>query len=257
MDEPLTITAFQFPTVLETLAIIAWSTSGAIVGRARGLDFMGVFFLAVLSSTGGGLIRDGVFLQRTPVMLTNTNYLVIPLASMIVVSFFGGLFGRRTWWNNLWDKLVSGIDALGTPAFGILGFQLAFLAGIPLVGAVFVGLVNGIAGGILRDVLVGTVPQIFRPGQYSGTVTLGGIVLYFLLLRYAGVDSDIAAWIAVLASAVARLLVIRFNWQSQPVSAWHMEQALARLPAELLARTPIPTWRPGQPDRSSSEEEPK
>ena len=226
------IEAFQFPLVMEVLATIAWAGSGAIVARARGFDFMGVFVIAVIASTGGGMLRDGIFLQRTPVMLTTPLYLIIAFLAMVVISLFGGMWERLAWW----DKLVNIIDAFGTPAFTLLGFQLSLLAGIPFAGALFVGLVNGVAGGILRDVLVGDVPQLFRPGQFNGTIAIIATLLYYVLLMRVNISSDAAAWTALVFAAALRLLFIKRNWQSQPVSDWRMDLTLARLPQELAGR---------------------
>jgi uncharacterized membrane protein YeiH len=202
-----------FPPFLEVIATIAWAVSGAIVARGRNFDFTGVFVIAVVSATGGGLIRDGVFLQRIPVMLTQPIYLVLPLAAAAVIS----VFGRRWERFEVWDTLVNGIDALGTPAYALIGFQLSVLAGVPLLGAAFVGMVNGAAGGILRDVLVGDIPRFFRPGQHSSLILIGSLVLYAGLLT-ADVESDRAAWVAIVVAAIARLLVIRFTWQTRPVA---------------------------------------
>ncbi len=223
------ITVLQLPWIIELVATFAWATSGAIVARVRGFDFMGVLFIAIISATGGGLLRDGLFLQRTPVMLTTPLYLVVPFIVMVGVSLFGGALESNNWW----PKLVNIIDAFGTPAFALLGFQLALLDGISLAGAVFVGLINGVAGGILRDVLVGDTPQIFRPGQYSGSIVLICIFIYYTLITYAAVDSDTAVWIALIVAAATRMLVIRLNWQSQAVNEWHMERTLARMPATM------------------------
>src|SRR5262245_36897080 len=163
-----TITEFQFPPSLAFLATVCWAVTGAIVARNRGFDFTGVFTLALISTTGGGLIRDGLFLQRTPVMLTDTQYIIIPFCVMVVVSVFGSYWERLSWW----DRVVNIIDAVGTPAYAVIGFQLSLLAGIPLAGAILVGLVNGVAGGVLRDLLVGDVPQFLRPGQLYGGILL-------------------------------------------------------------------------------------
>ena len=219
------VTTFQFPLFLEVFATITWAVSGAIVARARGFDFMGVLVISILASTGGGLRRDGLFLQRTPVMVTTPMYIIIPLGAMIVISLFGGLWEHLTWW----DKLVNIIDAFGTPAFALLGFQLSFLAGIPFIGAVFVGLINGISGGVLRDVLVGDVPQIFRPGQLYGIIVITIIVFYWMLINSGLFSSDTAAWIAILVAFTLRLLVIKYKWQTQPVREVRLEQKLARL----------------------------
>ena len=221
----LDVEPFVFPLALEVLATLAWAVSGAIVARGRNFDFMGVFVISVLSATGGGLIRDGVFLQRIPIMLTTPSYLLLPLAAALAISWFGRQWERFV----VWDTLVNGIDALGTPAFALIGFQTSLLAGIPIVGAMFVGLINGVAGGILRDVSVGDVPRFFRPGQQSSMILIGALLLYGGLLT-ADVESDRAAWLAISAAAIARLLVIRFNWQTRPVSEWDIERTLTTLP---------------------------
>jgi len=230
---------FVFPLFLEILATLAWAVSGAIVARGRNFDFMGVFVISVLAATGGGLMRDGLFLQRIPVMLTTPSYLLLPLAAALVISGFGRQWEKFV----VWDTIVNGIDALGTPAFALIGFQTCLLAGIPVVGAMFVGLVNGAAGGILRDVSVGDVPRFFRPGQQSSMILIGALVLYAGLLR-AGMESDAAAWVAIIVAAVARLLVIRFNWQTRPVSEWDVERTLTTLPAHLRSGNPFARRRP-------------
>lgn len=226
------LTALVFPRSLEIVATIAWATSGAIVARQRGFDVMGVLFIAVIASSGGGLIRDGVFLNRTPVMVTDTIYLIIPFACAAVVTVFGSLLEKIEWW----PLVVNAIDALGTPAFTILGFQLSILAGVPLVGAIFIGLINGTAGGILRDVLVGDVPQLFRPGQMFGLIVIATTLLYAILLSVPSISSDAAAWITIIAATVARLLVIRFNWRTRPVTDFEADVLLRR--AEDLSRWP-------------------
>lgn len=219
---------FDFPLALEILATIAWAVSGAIVARGRNFDFTGVLVIAIISATGGGLIRDGIFLQRIPAMLYQPIYLVLPLAAALLIA----LFGRQWVKFEVWDVLVNGIDSLGTPAFAIIGLQLSLIAGIPVLGAVFVAMVNGAAGGILRDMLVGDVPRFFRPGQHSSLILAGALGLYIGLVSL-DVESDQAAWAAILAAAVARLLVIRFNWQTRPVSEWDVERSLTTLPKHL------------------------
>jgi uncharacterized membrane protein YeiH len=238
LDVQLSVTAFEFPLVLDLIATIAWATSGAIVARARGFDYMGVIVVAVISATGGGLLRDGLFLNRTPVMVTTVYYVAIPMACAVIITLFGSLWENLPWW----PLLVNGIDAIGTPAFGVLGFQLSILAGIPLIGALFIGLINGVSGGILRDLLVGDVPQIFRPGQFSGLIVIASMVLYAVLVGGSVVSSDAAAWIAITVAAVARLLVIRFNWQSRPASDYRVQDLIDYVPDF----TKWPQWARGR-----------
>ena len=155
---------FQVPILFDYVATFTWAVSGAIVAIRRRFDIVGVFVVALLSAIGGGLLRDAVFLDRVPVFLTNPAYL-----SLII----GGdrhhrglhrpadaiIRPRR-------QKGVDVIDALGTPAFAVFGMQLAEDHGLPLVAILFVGVTNGVAGGMLRDVVVREVPALMRPGQF-------------------------------------------------------------------------------------------
>lgn len=235
----LEITTYQFPYFLEVLATIAWATSGALVARAYGFDFMGVFIIALVSTTAGGLVRDGIFLQRIPVMLTNPLYLVVAFLASLVISMFGGLWEKF----QKGDIVISLIDALGTPAFALIGFQLAYLAGIPLGGALFVGLVNGVAGGIARDLFVGNVPSFFRPGQYFSYILVACLLLYVALVASQRVGSNPAAWIAILFATITRGLVIRYDWRTRPVSEWAIDETITGLPTFFSHSTKFPRRR--------------
>jgi uncharacterized membrane protein YeiH len=232
----LEITTYQFPYFLEVLATIAWATSGALVARACGFDFMGVFIIALVSTTAGGLIRDGIFLQRVPVMLTNPLYIVVAFFAAVVISIFG----------RYWEKVKRGdvviglIDAIGTPAFALIGFQLAYLAGIPLIGSLFVGLVNGVAGGIARDLFVGNVPSFFRPGQYFSYILVACLLLYVALVASQRVGSNPAAWIAILFATITRALVIRYDWRTRPVTEWTFDETFSGLPTFFSRSTRFP-----------------
>ncbi len=88
---------------------------------------------------------------------------------------------------------------------------------------------------------VGDVPQLFRPGQLSGLIVILAILLYAALLISDVVDSNTAAWIAIIVAAAARLLVIRFNWQSRPASDYRVEDLLKQMPD----LTQWPEWAKG------------
>ncbi|MGH7681521.1 MAG: trimeric intracellular cation channel family protein, partial [Candidatus Eiseniibacteriota bacterium] len=156
--------SFQVPPLFDYAATVAWALSGAVVGIRKRFDITGVFVIALLSATGGGLMRDA-FLLRVPAFLTKPVYLPLIAGTTLVVALFtrlltGKMKGRTV------SKLVDVIDALGMPAFAVIGMQLAEERGIPIAGVVFVGVVNGLGGGLLRDVVVRDVPTLLRPGQF-------------------------------------------------------------------------------------------
>lgn len=216
----MTADTFQVPIAFDYVATFTWAVSGAIVAIRRRFDITGVFLVALLTAIGGGLLRDAMFLNRTPVFLVNPAYLSLIFAATLVTSIFArylrNLIGPETI-----EKAVDYIDALGTPAFAVFGMQLAENAGFPLVPIVFVGVANGVAGGLLRDVVVRDVPALLRPGQYGSLTLLAACGLYLLLTRQMDMLPTEAAWITVAAFFVARVLTIRFNWQTS--SVWEDE----------------------------------
>ena len=216
----MTDAAFQVPVLFDYVATFTWAVSGAIVAIRRRLDITGVFIVALLAALGGGFLRDAVFLNRTPIALINPVYLTLVFGATFVTAVFArylrNLIGRDTV-----QKIVDYIDALGTPAFAVFGMQLAGNAGLPLVAVVFVGVANGVAGGLLRDVVVRQVPALMRPGQYASITLTAACVLYLLLKWQVNASPTEAAWITVGVFFVARVLTIRFNWQTR--SVWEKE----------------------------------
>ena len=209
LDQP----QFQVPFLLDYVAVFLWAVSGAIVALHKRYDFAGVLVVALLASTGGSLIRDGIFLQQTPPVLSNPWYIpVIITATMLV-----GLFRWRITKMALVDRVVDVIDGIGVPAFAIVGLQLSLQAGIPLPGVVVVGVTNGVGGGILRDLLVGDTPAALKPG----TIFVSGVILIcilFLVLTYGfGVSKEWAAWGMIALFFTIRMLSIRYNWRTRPV----------------------------------------
>jgi uncharacterized membrane protein YeiH len=207
---------FQVPILFDYVATFTWAVSGAIVAIQRRFDIIGVFVVATLSAIGGGLLRDAVFLDRTPVFLTNPAYLSLILGATVATTTFGRLLTRLLGDDTI-KKIVDLIDALGTPAFAVFGMQLAEDRGLPLIAVVFVGVANGVAGGVLRDIVVRDVPALMRPGQFSALTVLAACALFVLLARQVALTPTEAAWISVGFFFVVRVLTIRFNWQTKSV----------------------------------------
>ena len=204
---------FQVPFLLDYLAVFLWAMSGAIIGMHKRYDFAGVLVVALLASTGGSLIRDGIFLQQTPPVLSNPWYIPV----IIAATAFAGLFRRRITEMILVDRVIDAIDAVGVPAFAVIGMQLSLQQQIPLPGVVLVGVANGVGGGILRDLLVGDTPVALKPG----TIFVSGVILIcilFLILTYIfGVSKELAAWGMIALFFTIRILSMRYGWRTRPV----------------------------------------
>lgn len=204
---------FQVPLAFDYFATFLWALSGAITGMHKRYDLAGVVVIALLASTGGSLIRDGIFLHQTPPVITDGWYIPLILLATAVV----GLFRQRINRMPFVDRLISVIDALGVPAFAVVGMQLTLRAGVPLPGVVLVGIINGFGGGLLRDVVVGDQPTMLKPGQFAVSALLFVCLVFVLLVRWFGLPNALAAWGCIALYFAIRMLSIRYNWRTRPV----------------------------------------
>ena len=217
--------AFQVPTLFEYTAILLWALSGAIVGWRKGFDVIGVFVIAFMSAFGGGLLRDGLFLQRLPAVLTNSAFIPLVLLAVAVVV----VLGRRVHRDRMLPKIVSVIDALGVPMYVVLGAELALSRGLPTPAVIFIATISGVGGGLLRDLVAGDTPELLRPGQYNTLLVVAAGALYLLMRRYSALPEIQMAWITILIFFAARLLTIRYNWRTRPLQDFEMRQMVENM----------------------------
>ena len=204
---------FHLPAWFDLGATFAFALTGAIAGIRRGYDIVGVFFLALATGLGGGLIRDGIFIpshEPTP-LLSDPRYIQLVVAATIVSALFGRHIKRVR-------RVVALIDALGLGAYAAFGTQKALQAGLAVPAAVLVGVINAAGGGLLRDILTREEPLVFRPGQfYVLTAMAGAVVFVFLSVRLEW-SATPAAGAAIAVTFVFRVLTIVFNWRTSPVA---------------------------------------
>jgi uncharacterized membrane protein YeiH len=204
--------AFQLPVWFDLGATFAFALTGALAAIKRGYDIVGLLSLAIVSGIGGGLIRDGIFLQQgvTP-LLTNPQYLYVIGGAALV----GMLLGERV---HHFNRVIAMVDALGLGAYACFGVQKALSAGLGPTAAVFVGVVNAVGGGLLRDVLTRDEPLVFRPGQFYVLVALAGAVTFVFLAAQLHIAPTTAAFAAIGLTFVFRMLTIIFNWRTAAVT---------------------------------------
>lgn len=204
---------FTVPPLFDYFATFLWAVSGAIVGMRKRYDIAGVFVIALLAATGGSTLRDGLFLHRLPPVLTDRYYLPLILLATIVVSFFRQRIADMP----LIDNVISLIDALGVPAFAVVGMQLSLAVGVPTPGVLLIGMINGFGGGFLRDLTVGNEPSALKPGRFNVSAAFVACVLFVAMVSYLGVNKDVAAWIIIAVFFALRVLSIRYDWQTRSV----------------------------------------
>ncbi len=205
--------SFDLPVLFDLGATFAFALTGALAAIKRHYDIVGVFALALVSGIGGGLIRDGIFLQDnlTP-LLTNPDYLYT-IATAVTISLF---FGRQV---PHFQELIAWVDALGLGAYAVFGVQKSLNAGLPPPAAVLVGIINAVGGGLLRDVLTREEPLVFKPGQFYLLTALAGAVTFICAGVYLAVSASHAALLAMGVTFLFRSITIAFNWRTVSVSS--------------------------------------
>lgn len=197
-------------TFIYLVAITAEAMSGALAAGRRRMDIFGVAVVAFVTALGGGTVRD-LILGHFPIGWTQHPtyiYLVIGagLLTVLVAPYLHHL--KRTF-------LV--LDALGLVAFSLIGCDVALQVDYPVAVVIMAGMITGIFGGILRDVLCAQVPVVFQREIYA-MVSLAVCVL-FLGLRALGVDPTWNTVISLVTGLSLRLAAIYFSW-SLPTFAY-------------------------------------
>lgn len=216
---------FELPLFFEYGATFIWAVTGASLGVRSGYDYFGIFLMAFVSALGGGLLRDGIFLQHgPPLAVQGPAYISIVVAGAIVGALTAVAAGGKKparWWRAISDV----VDALGLGAYSCVGAQMALQFGLGVPSAILIGVVNGIGGGLLRDVLTNRIWML--PGQVMGIAALIGTIVFVGLVEALHVDATWSAWSAIAITFVIRVLAIRYDWRTQ-----------ALLPAGAIAKEP-------------------
>jgi len=205
---------FHLPIEIDLVATFLFGLTGALAALKRGYDVIGLFVLAFVTAVGGGLIRDGLFIQAgPPAVASDSRYIIAVSVAGVVAVFFQYHISRL-------NRVIAWLDALGLGAYAVIGVQKALLAGMSVATAILVGLINATGGGLLRDVLVRDEPLLFKPGQYYTLAALGGCVLFVFLTRKIHMDSTDAASLTIGTTFLFRILTIQFNWSSRAVASY-------------------------------------
>jgi uncharacterized membrane protein YeiH len=197
--------------VLELLGVYVFATSGALMAIRKGFDVVGILMLAAITALGGGILRDLIISDTPPAAFVNTSYLVVPLVAA-AVTFFA---------HPVVEKLNTAIlvfDAAGLGLYSVTGTVKALEYDLGVLQAVILGVMTGVGGGVLRDIVAMEVPALVRVETelYSIPAAAGAMVVAGAAeLDFAMVPFSIGAATGIF---VFRLLAMFRHWHA-PV-AW-------------------------------------
>ncbi|WP_296665423.1 TRIC cation channel family protein [Demequina sp.] len=192
---------------LEYTGTVAFAVSGAVAASRRRMDLVGAVVLACLVAVGGGTMRD--LLLREPVFwMENPALVLVAVATALAIA---PAARRRDLGALTRHRIVEYSDAAGLAIFVVIGTGIALAAGANPVAAVIVGVVNGVGGGVLRDVLAAQVPEVFWNGQLYATAALGGATT-LAVLHGLGAPAQVVFWVPLLVIVALRALSLTLGW---------------------------------------------
>jgi uncharacterized membrane protein YeiH len=185
--------------VLIAVGAVTFAGAGALAAVRRGFDLVGIVILAFVTAIGGGSVRDLIVGIVPPTALTDEALLWLIFATALVVA---ALHRRiRT------GRAFYVLDTAGLAVFAALGAERALSVGLGFWGTVFAGVLSGVGGGVIRDILSGEVPGIlYRSGDfYASAAAVGAAVAFVAVPALSGAGLALAAGVTAALRVGSRL----------------------------------------------------
>jgi uncharacterized membrane protein YeiH len=197
MEEPIIL-------VLNLLGTFAFGLSGGILAVRKRMDLFGVLVLSVATGLGGGIMRDIILGHTPPATFSDWRYVAAAaLPGLLVFVRYSRVIHHA--------KFITGFDAVGLSIFTVTGTTIALNAGLDPVPSALLGILTGVGGGVLRDVLAAEVPLVLRSEIYAVASMLGAIII--ILASQTGLSGIPAQIIAALATFGLRTVSVRRGWR--------------------------------------------
>ena len=172
--------------IVNLIGTVAFAAAGALTGLKKNMDIFGVCILGLTTAVGGGVIRDLILGNTPPATFQDPIYATVAVLTSLVL-FLPRVRRLLMWDQALFDLVLFLMDTAGLGIFTVVGIRTAY-AHVPQATVfllVFVGVITGVGGGLLRDMMAGDTPYIFVKHIYA-SASLVGALLCGLLWHYAG-----------------------------------------------------------------------
>ncbi len=197
--------------IFELIGTVAFAISGALIAISKKMDIFGVVILGLITAVGGGVIRDLVLGNTPPETFRNPVYSIVAIAVSIIIfiPYFRNALLKN---QKVFDIILLLMDSLGLAVFTVVGIETAASVhnDFNIYLLLFVGVITGVGGGVMRDTLSGNTPYIFIKHFYATASLIGSAVTVFLW-NYAGVVYSMLAGAFVVF--LLRLCAAKFHWK--------------------------------------------
>ena len=185
--------------LLDLFGVAVFAASGALEAGRKRMDVFGTVVVAIVTAIGGGTLRDLTLGIRPVLWISNPIYVIVATVAALVTFVLAR-------WIQFPMKVLLILDAFGLAMYTIIGCQRALDVNVSYIIVVVMGVITGVAGGILRDILCGEIPLVLRHEIYATASLAGGIL--FVTLYSLGVDKSTTVISAVALISIIRLAAI-------------------------------------------------
>ena len=190
--------------ILNLVGTFAFGLTGGILAVRKKMDLFGVLVLSVATGLGGGVMRDLILGRVPPTTVVDWRYLAMAGTAGLLVFFD---FRQIVKWN----RFVTAFDAAGLAIFTVTGTSVALAAGLGPVPSSLLGMLTGIGGGVLRDILAAEVPLVLRSEVYAVASLLGAIII--TLASYTQILGPTVETLAAVATFSVRVVSVWRGWR--------------------------------------------
>lgn len=203
---------FTIPLWVDLLAVFVGAMSGVVMAVKHDFDIVGTCVLALVAGMGGALIRDGMFLQRPPVIAQSEWYVLTAVGTALFTPVLLRVKKHL-------DRTLDWMDAVAIGLYGMIGTQAALGAGLGAGPSVCIGLTNAVGGGLTRDILCGERSVVFRPGNFYAVAVILGCSLLVVMHNYFGCSYREAGVAGFVLTLGVRAAAVIFDIRTKPLSS--------------------------------------
>ncbi len=203
---------------IEMIGTIAFAFSGTMVAVEQKLDLFGVIVLSIVTAVGGGLIRDLILGIHPPLMFQNSVYAkvstLVAIITFFIIYFNTSFMESR--YMAFYTFIMNLFDAVGLAAFTVIGINTACNAGFEknTFLLIAVGMITGCGGGMVRDMMAGITPAIFRKHIYASASFAGALICVYL----RPFSISISVVLGAICIVLIRYFAAKYRWNLPRVS---------------------------------------
>lgn len=189
--------------LFDITGVIVFAISGSLAAGKKRLDIFGALVLALVTALGGGTIRD-IILNREPIFwISDLTYIYVVITTTVIVYFVRRYLYKAS-------KVLLYADAFGLAIFSVLGTQIALQQNVPGLVAIIMGMLTGVAGGVIRDLFRDEIPLILHREIYA-TAALAGAATFVGLVEIIS-SPFVCLILAAMVTLILRLAAIKWDF---------------------------------------------